>query len=66
MRKRITRWCTLLTADAYPERFTSSEPAGAIVTVRRLGGRAERFRLTDIPLYGPHRGTFAAEPADYL
>ncbi|MFF4012736.1 hypothetical protein [Streptomyces sp. NPDC001717] len=64
--ERIARWYTPLTADAHPERFASSEPAGAVVAVLRPGGRTERFRLTDMPLYGPHRGTFAAEPADYL
>ncbi|MFD5420929.1 hypothetical protein ACFWJT_23240 [Streptomyces sp. NPDC127069] len=63
--KRTTRWYTPLTAGAHQEMFASSEPAGAVVTVPRPGGRTERFRLTDMPLHGPPRGTFAAEPADY-
>ncbi|MEV7526447.1 hypothetical protein [Streptomyces sp. NPDC091371] len=64
--ERITRWYTPLTADVHPERFASSGQPGAVVTVRRPGGRGERFRLMDTPLYGVHGGTFAAEPAEHL
>ncbi|MEU8438740.1 hypothetical protein AB0F18_38845 [Streptomyces sp. NPDC029216] len=64
--ERITCWYTPLTTDAHPERFAGSEQPGAVVAVRRPGGRAERFRLTDTPLYGVHGSTFAAEPADCL
>ncbi|MFD6471553.1 hypothetical protein [Streptomyces goshikiensis] len=64
--ERITRWYTPLTDDARPERFASAEPPGAVVTVQRPRGRAERFRLTDTALRGAHGGTYAAEPVDYL
>ncbi|WP_329201622.1 MULTISPECIES: hypothetical protein [unclassified Streptomyces] len=64
--KRITRWYTPLTTEARAKRFASSEQPGTVVTVPQPGGRAERFRLTDMPLYGPHRGTFAADRIDYL
>ncbi|KOU79926.1 MULTISPECIES: hypothetical protein [unclassified Streptomyces] len=64
--KRISRWYTSLTADGRPLRFASAEQPGTVIPVRRPDGRVERFRLTDTPLYGPHRGTLVADRVDYL
>lgn len=41
----------------------SSLPPGACLVVR-VGGRPVRYRLTDTPLYGPHAGTYAADPEE--
>ncbi|MFM9543995.1 hypothetical protein [Streptomyces turgidiscabies] len=59
----VVRRYTLLgstTADGREAQITSTRLAGSTL-LHVVGGRAERFELTDVRL---HDGTYAAEPVD--